>query len=74
MFDLDQKEGRMFQSVTSAMRLSMSDNITHSTALVTVLDNVTALSSTTTQAINDTNITVPHKCLLLLYEDIGKSR
>ncbi|XP_009574491.1 PREDICTED: transmembrane protein adipocyte-associated 1 [Fulmarus glacialis] len=26
------------------------------------------------QAINDTNITVPHKCLLLLYEDIGKSR
>uniref|UniRef100_A0A8C9FLA0 Integral membrane protein GPR175 n=1 Tax=Pavo cristatus TaxID=9049 RepID=A0A8C9FLA0_PAVCR len=52
----------------------MSDNITRSTALVTALDNVTALSPTTAQAINDTNVTVPHKCLLLLYEDIGKSR
>ncbi|XP_015148570.2 transmembrane protein adipocyte-associated 1 homolog isoform X1 [Gallus gallus] len=58
----------------SMMRFSMSDNITRSTALVTALDNVTTLSPTTTQAINDTNITVPHKCLLLLYEDIGKSR
>ncbi|XP_049682119.1 transmembrane protein adipocyte-associated 1 isoform X1 [Accipiter gentilis] len=63
----------MFQSVMS-VRFSASDNITHSTALVTALDNVTTLSPTTTQAINDTNITVPHKCLLLLYEDIGKSR
>lgn len=58
----------------SVMRFSGSDNITRSTALVTALDNVTTLSPTTTQAINDTNITVPHKCLLLLYEDIGKSR
>lgn len=58
----------------SMMRFSMSDNITRSTALVTALENVTTLSPTTTQAINDTNITVPHKCLLLLYEDIGKSR
>ncbi|XP_075569705.1 transmembrane protein adipocyte-associated 1 isoform X3 [Pelecanus crispus] len=68
------KEGRMFQSVMPVMRFSVSDNITHSTALVTALDNVTTLSPTTAQAINDTNITVPHKCLLLLYEDIGKSR
>ncbi|XP_030357434.1 transmembrane protein adipocyte-associated 1 isoform X2 [Strigops habroptila] len=70
---LVEKEGRMFQSVMP-LRFSVSDNITHSTALVTALDNVTSLSPTTTQAINDTNITVPHKCLLLLYEDIGKSR
>lgn len=74
MFDVDQKEGRMFQSMMSVTRFSVSDNITHSTALVTALDNVTTLSPTATQAINDTNITVPHKCLLLLYEDIGKSR
>lgn len=73
VFDLDQKEGRMFQSMMP-LRFSLSDNITHSTALVTALDNVTSLSPTTTQATNDTNITVPHKCLLLLYEDIGKSR
>lgn len=58
----------------SVMRFSVSDNITHSTALVTALDNVTTLSPKTMQVINDTNITVPHKCLLLLYEDIGKSR
>ncbi|KAF4799390.1 Transmembrane protein [Turdus rufiventris] len=58
----------------SAMTLSVSDNITHSTGLVTALDNVTTLSPMTTHVINDTNITVPHKCLLLLYEDIGKSR
>lgn len=58
----------------SVMTFSVSDNITHSTALVTALDNVTTLSPMTTQVINDTNITVPHKCLLLLYEDIGKSR
>nr|XP_009511178.1 PREDICTED: transmembrane protein adipocyte-associated 1 [Phalacrocorax carbo] len=64
----------MFQSMMSVMTFSVSDNITHSTALVTALDNVTTLSPTTMQAINDTNITVPHKCLLLLYEDIGKSR
>lgn len=57
-----------------SVRFSASDNITHSTALVTALDNVTTLTPTTAQAINDTNITVPHKCLLLLYEDIGKSR
>ncbi|XP_035750716.1 transmembrane protein adipocyte-associated 1 isoform X3 [Egretta garzetta] len=68
------KEGRIFQSMMSVTRFSVSDNITHSTALVTALDNVTTLSPTTVQAINDTNITVPHKCLLLLYEDIGKSR
>ena len=74
MFDVDQQEGRMFQATVSAMTFSVSDNITHSTALVTALDNVTTLTPTTTQAINDTNITVPHKCLLLLYEDIGKSR
>ena len=74
MFDLGQKEGRVFQSMMSVMRFSVSDNITHSTALVTALDNVTTLTPTTMQAINDTNITVPHKCLLLLYEDIGKSR
>ncbi|KAM4654108.1 transmembrane protein adipocyte-associated 1 isoform 6-T9 [Amazona ochrocephala] len=67
------KEGRMFQSVMP-LRFPVSDNITYSTALVTALDNVTSLSPTTTQATNDTNITVPHKCLLLLYEDIGKSR
>lgn len=73
VFDLDQKERRMLQSTMSVTRVSVSDNITHSTALVTALDNVTTLSPTT-QAINDTNITVPHKCLLLLYEDIGKSR
>ncbi|KAM4769136.1 transmembrane protein adipocyte-associated 1 isoform 2-T4 [Cyanocitta cristata] len=64
----------MFQSMMSVMTFSVSDNITHSTALVTALDNVTTLSPMTTQVINDTNITVPHKCLLLLYEDIGKSR
>lgn len=58
----------------SVMTFSVSDNITHSTALVTALDNVTTLSPMTTQVINDTNITMPHKCLLLLYEDIGKSR
>lgn len=74
MLDLDQKEGRMLQSMMSAMRFSVSDNVTHSTALVTALDNVTTLSPKTMQVINDTNITVPHKCLLLLYEDIGKSR
>ncbi|KAM4654101.1 transmembrane protein adipocyte-associated 1 isoform 2-T2 [Amazona ochrocephala] len=67
------REGRMFQSVMP-LRFPVSDNITYSTALVTALDNVTSLSPTTTQATNDTNITVPHKCLLLLYEDIGKSR
>ncbi|XP_030912191.1 transmembrane protein adipocyte-associated 1 [Geospiza fortis] len=64
----------MFQSMMSVMTFSVSDNITHSTALVTALDNVTTLSPMTTHVINDTNITVPHKCLLLLYEDIGKSR
>ncbi|XP_030314053.1 transmembrane protein adipocyte-associated 1 isoform X2 [Calypte anna] len=64
----------MFHSIMPVMSLSMSDNITHSTTLVTTLENVTTLSPTTIQAINDTNITVPHKCLLLLYEDIGKSR
>lgn len=74
MLDLDQQEGRMLQSMMSVMRFSVSDNITHSTALVTALDNVTTLSPKTMQVINDTNITVPHKCLLLLYEDIGKSR
>lgn len=74
LFDLDQKEDRMFQSMMSVMTFSVSDNITHSTALVTALDNVTTLSPMTTHVINDTNITVPHKCLLLLYEDIGKSR
>ncbi|XP_009983642.1 PREDICTED: transmembrane protein adipocyte-associated 1 [Tauraco erythrolophus] len=74
MFGLDQKEGRIFQSMMSVMRFLVSDNITHSTALVTALDNVTTWTPTTAQAINDTNITVPHKCLLLLYEDIGKSR
>lgn len=58
----------------SVMTFTVSDNITHSTALVTALDNVTTVSPMTTQVINDTNITVPHKCLLLLYEDIGKSR
>ncbi|XP_059571921.1 transmembrane protein adipocyte-associated 1 isoform X2 [Alligator mississippiensis] len=64
----------MFPSVTSVVRFSAYDNVTHSTALVTVPASVTALSPVTTQSINDTNITVPHKCLLLLYEDIGKSR
>ncbi|EMP35613.1 Transmembrane protein adipocyte-associated 1 like protein [Chelonia mydas] len=66
----------MSQSVTSVVRFSTYNNITHSaaTALVMASDNVTALPQTTTWAINDTNITVPHKCLLLLYEDIGKSR
>nr|XP_009667655.1 PREDICTED: transmembrane protein adipocyte-associated 1 [Struthio camelus australis] len=64
----------MFQSMMSVMMFTTHDNVTHTTALVTALDNVTTLSPTTTQAINDTNITVPHKCLLLLYEDIGKSR
>ncbi|KAM6121170.1 transmembrane protein adipocyte-associated 1 isoform 2-T2 [Pterocles gutturalis] len=68
------KESRVFQSMMSVTRFSVADNITHSTALVTTVDNVTAWSLTTMQAINDTNITVPHKCLLLLYEDIGKSR
>lgn len=56
------------------MTFSVSDNSTLSTMLVTALDNVTAVSPMTTAVINDTNITVPHKCLLLLYEDIGKSR
>lgn len=74
LFDLDQKGDRMFRSMMSVMTFSMSDNITHSTTLVTALDNVTTLSLMTTHVINDTNITVPHKCLLLLYEDIGKSR
>ncbi|XP_065409008.1 transmembrane protein adipocyte-associated 1 isoform X4 [Chrysemys picta bellii] len=71
-----QSRGRMSQSVTSVVRFSTYDNITHSVtnALVMASDNVTALPQTTTWAINDTNITVPHKCLLLLYEDIGKSR
>ncbi|RMB98879.1 hypothetical protein DUI87_24423 [Hirundo rustica rustica] len=58
----------------SVMTFSVSDNITHSTALVTALDNATTLSPMTTHVVNDTNITVPHKCLLLLYEDIGRSR
>ncbi|KAG6939374.1 transmembrane protein adipocyte associated 1 [Chelydra serpentina] len=72
----EQSRGRMSQSVTSVVKLSTYDNITHSaaTALVMASDNVTALPQTTTWAINDTNITVPHKCLLFLYEDIGKSR
>ncbi|XP_073207461.1 transmembrane protein adipocyte-associated 1 isoform X3 [Lepidochelys kempii] len=71
-----QSRGRMSQSVASVVRFSTYNNITHSaaTALVMASDNVTALPQTTTWAINDTNITVPHKCLLLLYEDIGKSR
>uniref|UniRef100_A0A669NWY4 Integral membrane protein GPR175 n=2 Tax=Phasianus colchicus TaxID=9054 RepID=A0A669NWY4_PHACC len=71
---LRRQGGRIFQSMMSMMRFSLSDNITRSTALVTALDNVTTLPSTTAQAINGTNVTVPHKCLLLLYEDIGKSR
>nr|XP_042705767.1 transmembrane protein adipocyte-associated 1 isoform X4 [Chrysemys picta bellii] len=76
MARLGSRGGRMSQSVTSVVRFSTYDNITHSVtnALVMASDNVTALPQTTTWAINDTNITVPHKCLLLLYEDIGKSR
>lgn len=56
--------------------LAIDDNITSPppTTLVTALQNVTSGPLTTTQVFNDTNITVPHKCLLLLYEDIGTSR
>ncbi|KAJ6668340.1 hypothetical protein lerEdw1_015717 [Lerista edwardsae] len=60
----------------SASSFSTYDNITSPppTTLVTALQNVTSGALTTTQVFNDTNITVPHKCLLLLYEDIGTSR
>lgn len=66
----------MAQSMTSVVRFSAYDNVTHSTAttLLMASNNVTTLPPTTVRAINDTNITMPHKCLLLLYEDIGKSR
>uniref|UniRef100_K7FUH6 Integral membrane protein GPR175 n=1 Tax=Pelodiscus sinensis TaxID=13735 RepID=K7FUH6_PELSI len=68
--------GKMAQSMTSVVRFSAYDNVTHSTAttLLMASNNVTTLPPTTVRAINDTNITMPHKCLLLLYEDIGKSR
>ncbi|XP_053153413.1 transmembrane protein adipocyte-associated 1 [Hemicordylus capensis] len=62
--------------VTSVMRFSMYDNNTSppDTTLVTAWDNVTSVPLTTAHFVNDTNITLPHKCLLLLYEDIGTSR
>ncbi|XP_029457179.1 transmembrane protein adipocyte-associated 1 [Rhinatrema bivittatum] len=41
---------------------------------VTIWSNVTSVLPVTKPAVNDTNITVPHKCLIVLYEDIGTSR
>ncbi|XP_048344356.1 transmembrane protein adipocyte-associated 1 isoform X2 [Sphaerodactylus townsendi] len=61
----------------SLVMFSTYDNLTTlppATTLVTALDNVTSAPLTTVQFFNDTNITAPHKCLLLLYEDIGTSR
>ncbi|XP_053233972.1 transmembrane protein adipocyte-associated 1 [Podarcis raffonei] len=64
----------MSSIVTPLVRFSTYDNATYppSTTLVVALDNVTSAPLTTARA--DVNITVPHKCLLLLYEDIGTSR
>ncbi|XP_028575031.2 transmembrane protein adipocyte-associated 1 [Podarcis muralis] len=64
----------MSSIVTPLVRFSTNDNATYppSTTLVAALDNVTSAPLTTARA--DVNITVPHKCLLLLYEDIGTSR
>uniref|UniRef100_A0A8D0AY13 Integral membrane protein GPR175 n=1 Tax=Salvator merianae TaxID=96440 RepID=A0A8D0AY13_SALMN len=62
--------------VTSVVSFFTYDNVTYpsATTLPTALDNLTSAPLTTAQVFNDTNITVPHKCLLLLYEDIGQSR
>lgn len=73
-FLFPQSCGRMSSIVTPLVRFSTYDNATYppSTTLVAALDNVTSAPLTTARA--DVNITVPHKCLLLLYEDIGTSR
>ncbi|XP_061474362.1 transmembrane protein adipocyte-associated 1 [Rhineura floridana] len=66
----------MSSMVTPVVRFTMYDNITYlpATTLAASLDNVTSAPLTTAWVINDSNISVPHKCLLLLYEDIGTSR
>lgn len=65
-----QNGGRMSALVT-AVPLSEEDNATYLSAPTAV---TTADILTTPLFLNATNSTVPHKCLVLLYEDIGTSR
>ncbi|XP_078517858.1 transmembrane protein adipocyte-associated 1 isoform X2 [Lissotriton helveticus] len=60
----------MLEFTESATIFPLVDN--HTSAFVTGTD-VTSMQ-TTKPATNDTNITLPHMCLVILYEDIGKSR
>nr|XP_033781786.1 transmembrane protein adipocyte-associated 1 [Geotrypetes seraphini]XP_033781787.1 transmembrane protein adipocyte-associated 1 [Geotrypetes seraphini]XP_033781788.1 transmembrane protein adipocyte-associated 1 [Geotrypetes seraphini] len=61
----------MSESLTPLPTFTLYDNVTSS---VIIWTNVTSVLPTTSSTISDVNITVPHKCLIVLYEDIGTSR
>uniref|UniRef100_A0A8C5PPR9 Integral membrane protein GPR175 n=2 Tax=Leptobrachium leishanense TaxID=445787 RepID=A0A8C5PPR9_9ANUR len=72
------KEGRIWEESSWIPRRMSTEATTdfdyNATTAATTGSNATSLLPTSTRIINSTNITVPHVCLVILYEDIGTSR